>query len=180
MLRHIISKEGWSINPYQVSVIYKLTFPSNKKALESFLGQFNFARRFIQDFTGSIRPVIRMLNKETPFHYTLEIMEAFEKIKLEIMRELVLRNPNFSKHFIFYAYGVEKSIGTILNYKVDNNEECPIVFFSKTLHNYEKKYSFIKKHVCVIMEVLNKFKHFVSQSKVLVLIMHPNMRNYIL
>ena len=47
LLGHVISKEGWAIYPDRVKAINNLSLPSNKKSLQSFLGQINFVKRFI-------------------------------------------------------------------------------------------------------------------------------------
>jgi len=110
----------------------------------------------------------------------MEIRESSKKIKLEIMGAPVLRNPNFIKEFIIYSYEIKKSIATILIQKEDNNEDCPIAIFSKTLHNHDKRYSFIENQMYTIMKVLNNMKYFVSQNKFFMLTLHLNVRNYIL
>jgi len=38
LLVHVISKRGWSVDPDRVEAINSLSLPSNRKALESFLG----------------------------------------------------------------------------------------------------------------------------------------------
>lgn len=55
-----------------------------------------------------------MLKKDVHFVWTKEGKEAFQKIKLAITRAPILRNPNFNKEFILYAYGSNTSIATIL------------------------------------------------------------------
>lgn len=79
-----------------------------------------------------------------------------------------------------YAYGSNKSIAGILNKKEVNNKDYLVSFFSKTLHDHEEKYSFIEKQVYVIIKIFSKLKHCFSQSKVLVLKIHLDVRNYIL
>jgi len=77
------------------------------------------------------------------------------------MFDSILRNLDFSKEVIMYAYGAEKSIGTILTKKVENHEKHPITFFSQTLHDAKERYGFIEKWVSTIMKSLNKFKHYI-------------------
>lgn len=57
-----------------------------------------------------------------------------------------------------HAYGVKKSIAAVITQKEDRNEECLVIFFSKTLHNHEDRYNFIEKKVYAIMKALNKLK----------------------
>jgi len=76
LLGHVISKEGWAINPDRVKDINDLSLPSNKKSLQSFLGQINFVRRFINDFSNIVKPITLMLKKDVPFVWIEEGKEA--------------------------------------------------------------------------------------------------------
>ena len=46
-----------AIDPNRVKSILALPLPTNKKSLQSFLGQINFVRKFISDFAQKIRPI---------------------------------------------------------------------------------------------------------------------------
>lgn len=115
-----------------------------------------------------------------PFVWIEEGKEAFQKIKSAITRAVILRNPDFSKKFILYAYGSNSLVAIILTQKHEKNEEYPIAFFSQTMNNYEEKYTFIEKEVLAILKSLNKLKHYIAQNKVLVLTIHLNVRSYIM
>jgi len=61
LLSHIISKEGLVIGHDRVKAIEAFPLPSNKKALQSFLGQINFVRNFISGFSHIISPIIILM-----------------------------------------------------------------------------------------------------------------------
>jgi len=98
----------------RVKAIDAFPLPSNKKALQSFLGQINFVRNFINDFSYIISPIKIMLKKDAVFSWYEEEKQAFHDIEKAIIEALVLNNLDFSRDFIMYAYGVEKSIAAIL------------------------------------------------------------------
>ena len=50
LLRCVVSKHGIMIDPEQTQAVSKITYPSSKKAMQSFLGKINFVRRFIPNF----------------------------------------------------------------------------------------------------------------------------------
>jgi len=70
----------------RVKAINELSLPSNKKSLHSFLGQINFLRRFIQDFSSIVKPITLMLKKDVSFVWMEEGKEAFQKTKSAITR----------------------------------------------------------------------------------------------
>nr|GEX07535.1 reverse transcriptase domain-containing protein [Tanacetum cinerariifolium] len=77
VLGHKISKNGIEVDKAKVDVIAKLPHPTTVKCIRSFLGHAGFYRRFIQDFSKIARPMTRHLEKDTPFLFSKECVEAF-------------------------------------------------------------------------------------------------------
>jgi hypothetical protein len=46
-LGFVVSKVGIMIEPETTEAISKISFPHNKKSMQSFLGKINFVRRFV-------------------------------------------------------------------------------------------------------------------------------------
>ncbi|GJX92383.1 reverse transcriptase domain-containing protein [Tanacetum coccineum] len=78
VLGHKISKTGIEVDKAKVDVIAKLPHPTTVKGIRSFLGHAGFYRRFIQDFSKIARPMTHLLEKETPFIFSKECIEAFD------------------------------------------------------------------------------------------------------
>lgn len=55
-----------------------------------------------------------MLKNDASFVWNEEGKLDFKKIKSEIAKAMVLRNPNFNKEFILYAYGSQVHFTTML------------------------------------------------------------------
>lgn len=51
LLGFIVSKDGIYIDPDRINEISEIPFPHNKKSMQSFLGQINFVKRFVPDFS---------------------------------------------------------------------------------------------------------------------------------
>nr|GEZ55792.1 retrovirus-related Pol polyprotein from transposon 17.6 [Tanacetum cinerariifolium] len=77
ILGHKISKNGIEVDKAKVNVIAKLPHPTTVNGIRSFLGHVGFYRRFIQDFLKIARPMTRLLEKDTPFFFSDECIEAF-------------------------------------------------------------------------------------------------------
>ena len=63
LLGCVVSKHGIMIDPERNQAISKITYPSSKKAMQTFLGKINFVRRFIPSFSEIIRPLQKMIKK---------------------------------------------------------------------------------------------------------------------
>lgn len=84
-----------------------------------------------------------MLKKDALLSWSIEAKQAFHDAKKAITEASMLKNANFSKDFIMYAYRIEKSMIDILAQKNYQEEEHHIAFHSQTLHDYQTRYSFI-------------------------------------
>ena len=51
------------------------------KGIRSFLGHAGFYRRFIKDFFKISRPLMSLLQKDVPFVFYDDCLEAFETLK---------------------------------------------------------------------------------------------------
>nr|GEY14595.1 reverse transcriptase domain-containing protein [Tanacetum cinerariifolium] len=77
VLGHKISKNGLEVDRSKVDVIAKFPYPTTVKGVRSFLGHAGFYRQFIQDFSKIARPMTHLLEKETPFVYSKDCIDAF-------------------------------------------------------------------------------------------------------
>ena len=56
----------------RIEAIKRNTPPHNKKEMQSFMGNINFARRFISDFSEIVKPLQEMIKKYQNFKWTKE------------------------------------------------------------------------------------------------------------
>ena len=80
LLACMVSKHGIMIDLEQTQAISKTTYPSSKKAMQSFLGKINFVRRFIPNFSEIIRPLQKMIKKDAIFNWGQTEKESFQRI----------------------------------------------------------------------------------------------------
>nr|GEZ45071.1 reverse transcriptase domain-containing protein [Tanacetum cinerariifolium] len=90
VLGHKISKEWIEVDKAKVDVITKLPHPTTVKGIRSFLGHADFYRRFIKDFSKIARPMTRLLEKDTPFIFSKECVEAFQTLKRKLSEAPIL------------------------------------------------------------------------------------------
>nr|GFC29089.1 reverse transcriptase domain-containing protein [Tanacetum cinerariifolium] len=94
VLGHNISKDGIEVDKANVKVITKLPHPTTVKGIRSFLGHAGFYRRFIKDFSKIARPMTRLLEKDIPFFFSKECVEAFQTIKRKLTKAHILIAPD--------------------------------------------------------------------------------------
>nr|GEW40172.1 reverse transcriptase domain-containing protein [Tanacetum cinerariifolium] len=94
VLGHNISKDGIEVDKDKVDVIAKLPHPTIVKDICSFLGHADFYRRFIKDFSKIAQPMNRLLEKDTPFFFSKECVEAFQTLKRKLTEASILIAPD--------------------------------------------------------------------------------------
>nr|GEZ18182.1 hypothetical protein [Tanacetum cinerariifolium] len=72
------------VDKAKVGVIARLPHPTTVKGVRSFLGHAGFYRCFIKDFSKIARPMTRLLEKDTPFFFSKECVEAFQTLKRKL------------------------------------------------------------------------------------------------
>ncbi|GJT01676.1 reverse transcriptase domain-containing protein [Tanacetum coccineum] len=99
VLGHKISKNGIEVDKAKVDVIAKLPHPTTVKGVQSFLGHAGFYRRFIKDFSKISRPMTHLLEKNTPFIFSDECIQAFETLKKKLTEAPILIAPDWDLPF---------------------------------------------------------------------------------
>nr|GEZ44106.1 reverse transcriptase domain-containing protein [Tanacetum cinerariifolium] len=93
VLGHKISKQEIEVDEAKVDVITKLPQPTTVKGIRSFLVHAGFYRRFIKYFSKIARPMTRLLEKDTPFIFSNEFVEAFQALKRKLTEAPILISP---------------------------------------------------------------------------------------
>nr|GFA15130.1 reverse transcriptase domain-containing protein [Tanacetum cinerariifolium] len=99
VLGHKISKKGIEVDKAKIKVISKLPHPTTIKGIHSFLGHAEFYRRFIKDFSKISRPMTHLLEKNSPFSFSNECIQALRTLKDKVTEAPFLIAPNCDQPF---------------------------------------------------------------------------------
>nr|GEV73101.1 reverse transcriptase domain-containing protein [Tanacetum cinerariifolium] len=102
VLGHKISKKRIEVDKEKIKVISKLPHPTTVKGIRSFLGHAGFYRRFIKDFSKISRPMTHLLEKNSPFIFLNECIQAFRTLKEKLTEAPILIAPNWDQPFELY------------------------------------------------------------------------------
>nr|GEX62964.1 hypothetical protein [Tanacetum cinerariifolium] len=114
VLDHKISKNGIKVDKAKVDVIAKLPQPTTVKGIRSFLGHAGFYRRFIKDFSKIAQPMTRLLEKDTPFLFSKEYVQAFQTLKRKLTEAPILIAPDWDLPFELMCDASDFAIGAVL------------------------------------------------------------------
>ncbi|GJX97371.1 reverse transcriptase domain-containing protein [Tanacetum coccineum] len=114
-LSHLDKMLKWiEVNRAKVDVIAKLPHPTSVKGVRSFLGHAGFYRRFIQDFSKIARPITHLLEKETPFIFSNECIEAFNLLKKKLTEAPILVALDWDLSFEIMCDTSDYAVGAAL------------------------------------------------------------------
>ncbi|GJS50243.1 reverse transcriptase domain-containing protein [Tanacetum coccineum] len=121
VLGHKISKKGIKVDKAKIDVISKLPHPTTVKGIRSFLGHAGFYRRFIKDFSKISRPMTHLLEKNTPFIFSEECIQAFQTLKKKLTEAPILIAPNWDQPFELMCDASDFAIGAVLGQRIEQN-----------------------------------------------------------
>jgi hypothetical protein len=91
--------------------------------------------------------------KKVPLHWDKVHQRAFNHVKANIAKEVVLAYPDYSKVFKIYTDASSKQLGAVMT-----QNSRPIAFFSQKLSLMQHKYSVTKIELLAIVETLEESK----------------------
>ncbi|GJY60307.1 reverse transcriptase domain-containing protein [Tanacetum coccineum] len=175
VLGHKISKTGIEVDKAKVDVIAKLPHPTTVKGIRSFLGHAGFYRRFIQDFSKIARPMTRLLEKETPFIFSKECIEAFETLKLMLTQAPILVAPDWDLPFEIMCDASDFAVGAVLGQRKTKHFQ-PIHYASKTMTEAQAHYTTTEKELLAVVYAFEKFWPYLVLSKTIVYTDHSALK----
>ena len=119
VLGHNISAAGLEVDQANISKIKILMAPTTVKGIISFLGHASFYKRFIKNISKIVRPLCRLLEKDTKFNFNNTCKSAFDEIKSRLKISPVMATPDWSKDFEIMCDASDFSMGTILGQRIE-------------------------------------------------------------
>nr|GEX31687.1 reverse transcriptase domain-containing protein [Tanacetum cinerariifolium] len=169
VLGHKISKQGIEVDKAKVDVITKLPHPTTVKGIQSFLGHASFYRRFTKDFLKIARPMTHLLEKDIPFIFSKECLEAFQTLKRKLVEAPILIAPNWDMPFELMCDASDFGIGAVLGQHQDNHFR-PIHYASKTMTEAESNYTTTEKEMLAGIDFMGPFSSSRGNKYILVVV----------
>jgi hypothetical protein len=152
LLGHRVSADGIAVDLDKVTVILALKSPNTVKEVRGFLGMVGYYRIAL--------PLTEVLKKDVDWHWTNRQEEAFQELKVRMVKAPVMFTSNFENEFHVIGDASRFCIGIILWQYGDNKEERPIYFSSRQISPAEKNYTTIERECLPIIFACKKFRHY--------------------
>ena len=144
-LGHKISADSMKPGTLNLKGIAEMAPLANYTEVWHFLGMTGFFQRFIKNYTHITKPLNDILEGEASkiskaVTLPLEVLEAFEQLKMCCMTAPVLAFADFEKEFQLETNASSEGLGTVLSQKQSDGKWHPIAFGSHELKGGEAKY----------------------------------------
>ena len=180
------SAQGMHPDPKKVQGITKMTAPTDKQQLQSFLGMVNYMGTFIPCLSHHTEPLQAKLKKNNVFHWKEQQTRSFQQIKTLIAKanNTPLRYYDRNLPVTVQVDASLRGLGACLIQK-HRGEDQPIAFASKSLTDAETRYTNIERELLAIVFACQHFstyllgRSFIAESnhKPLEMIAMKNLAN---
>ena len=153
----LVSGEGLRMDPQKVKAVLDWVQPTNLKEVQGFIGFANFYRRFIQDFSKIVKPLISLTRKEVPFAWTEDCTKAFQDLKQAMTKAPVLRHFDPNRQAILETDASDLVTGEILSQYDNEGVLHPVAFYNKSMIPAECNYHIYDKE---LLAIIRCFEHW--------------------
>lgn len=154
----MVSTNGLRMDPSKIEVVAGWETPTCLKEVQAFVGFCNFYRRFIKDFSKTVKPLVALTKKDCPFQWSEACQAAFEHMKHLVTSAPVLRHYERSRPAVLETDSSDFVNGGVLSQADDDGVLHPVAFYSKNLLPAECNYEIYDKELLAIVRCLEHWR----------------------
>ena len=134
--------------------------PTNVTELKSYLGLLTYSGKCLPNLATTLPTLHDLLQKDRPWRWTKGCERAFFKSKKQLQDSPLLVHYDLKKPLLLACDATPYGVGAVISHFMENGEETPIAFASRTLTASEGNYFHIEKEDLSIMFGLKKFHSY--------------------
>ena len=159
-LGHRISAQGLQPTQEKIQAIRNAPPPQNVSQLKSFLGLLNYYCKFLPNLSSTLAPLYMLLQKNKAWCWNSQQQQAFQRAKESLTSDSLLVHYDPSKELMVACDASPYGVGAVLSHKMDDGQDKPIAFVSRSLAPAEKKYSQLDKEALAIIFGVKRFHQY--------------------
>ena len=117
-----------------------------------------------------LSPLTKLTSSKVKFKWEIEHQLAFEAMKKQVGRDVLLSYPDFTKKFIIHAYASKTQLGGIIS-----QNDKPIAFYSRKLTGAQTRYTTTERKLLSIVETLKEFRTILIGQNIEIYTDHKNL-----
>ncbi|GJX42906.1 reverse transcriptase domain-containing protein, partial [Tanacetum coccineum] len=113
--------------------------------------------------------------KETPFYFSKECIEAFNTLKKNLTEAPILIAPDWNEPFELMCDASDFALGAVLGQRHEKHFR-PIHYASKTMNEAESRYTTTEKEMLAVVYAFEKFRSYLVMNKCTVYTDHSALK----
>ena len=175
VLGHKISEKGIEVDKAKIEVMMSLQPPTSVKGIRSFLGHAGFYRRFIKDFSIIVRPLTRLLCKDTKFEFDSDCLTTFHTIKGALISVPFVQPPDWDLPFEIMTDASNFAVEAVLGQR--KYKKLHVIYYARrTMDEAQSRYATTEKELLAIVYAFEKCRSYLVGYKVIVHTDHAALR----
>ena len=160
-----ISAEGLQPVEEKINAVKRAPAPCNVSELRSFLGMVQYYHSFLPGLATTLAPLYRLLQKNVQWEWTEDCQKAFEACKESLTTDSLLVHYDLNRELRLPCGASSYGLGAVLSHVMDDGQERPIAYASRTLSSSERNYAQIEREALSIVYGVKKFHQFLYGRK---------------
>ena len=144
----------------KVDAVRKAPVPSNVSELRSFLGMVQYYHSFFPNLATTLAPLHKLLKKDVQWKWTSECQKAYDVCKQSLTSDTLLVHYDLNRKLRLACDASSYGLGAVLSHVMDDGQERPIAYASRTLSQTEKNYAQIEREALSIVFGVKKIHQF--------------------
>ena len=159
-LGHRINAQGLHPTQEKVKAIREAPKPSCVTELKSFLGLLSYYSKFLPNMAMMLAPLYALLQKDKKWTWTDKEQAAFDQAKASLQGDSLLVHYDPKRELTLSCDASPYGLGAVLSQHMEDGEEKPVGFASRTLAPAERNYSQLEKEALAIIFGVKKFYNY--------------------
>ncbi|CAB3983486.1 Hypothetical predicted protein [Paramuricea clavata] len=140
-----INEKGLHPVEEKVDAVRKAPVPSNVSELRSFLGMVQYYHSFLPNLATTLAPLHKLLKKDVQWKSTSECQKAYDVCKQSLTSDTLLVHYDLNRKLRLSCDASSYGLDAVLSHVMDDGQERPIAYASRTLSQTEKNYAQIER-----------------------------------
>ena len=176
-LGHLISAAGLQPTQEKVRAIRDAPPPLDVSQLKSFLGLISYYGKFLPNLSTTLSPLYRLLQQKVHWSWGTAEQKAFDAAKESLTSDSLLVHFDPKLPLVLACDTSPYGIGAVLSHRMEDGQDKPIAFASRSLSPPEKNYSQLDKEALAVVLGVKRFHQYLCGCQFTIVSDHKPLRH---
>ena len=156
-LGHLVTRDGIWACPSKVKAIVKTARSASAKEVRRFIGECQYYRKFIPQFSQAAVPLFKAQTARRDFVWTDACDLAWTRLKEALVPDAIPVHPDYTRDFLLDCDGSGEGLGAFLLQAYDEGKKV-VAYASRSLLDHEKRWTATELDAAALIWGLETFR----------------------